>query len=240
MPMTEPLLLLAVDMDFSPATCAMLLTARSWLLELAPQGQALLLTVIPVPSDTPSSLGRFRGQAPCLAATPTQRSEARHTVQQARAMLVQEGIAPGRLETLVREGVPVEELVQVATERQVACIVLGYRGAALRHRLRRLLLGSTSAQVLRRAPCPVLLVPVPASPTHLVAWYEEAITRELSERASGLSIFTPEEVASRFPPPHRARRHNKVTAATKALQQLAGKGVLICQRVKGIWQCFND
>jgi hypothetical protein len=55
MPMTEPLLLLAVDMDLSPATQAMLQMAGSWLAELAPQSQALLLTVIPVPYDTPLS-----------------------------------------------------------------------------------------------------------------------------------------------------------------------------------------
>ena len=67
------------------------------------------------------------------------------------------------------------------------------------------------------------------------------ITRELSEHACGLSIFTPEEVASRFSPPHRARRrHKEVTAAKKALQHLADQGVLICQQVKGTWQCFND
>lgn len=73
-------ILLGVDMDLSPATHAMLQMARSFLLELAPQCQALLLTVIPVPFDTPSSLGRFRGQAPSLSATTVQRSEARHTV----------------------------------------------------------------------------------------------------------------------------------------------------------------
>jgi len=167
--------------------------------------------------------------------------QARCTLQRAWAVLVQAGIAPGRLEAQVREGVPAEELVKVAAERQVACIVLGYRGAALRHRMLRLLLGSTTAQVLRRAPCPVLLVPVTSGSTNLVAWYEEAITRELSEHASGLSIFTPEGVASHFPPPHRTRlRRKDVTAATKALQHLAGKGVLICQQVKGTWQCFND
>src|SRR6266568_9480445 len=93
MPMTEPLLLLAVDIDLSPATHAMLLTAKSFLVQLAPQSQALLLTVIPVPYDTPSSLGRFRGQAPCLSATTVQRTQARHTVQLAQAMLVQGGIA---------------------------------------------------------------------------------------------------------------------------------------------------
>ena len=239
--MTQQVLLLGVDMDLSPATQAMLHMVGSWLQELAPHSQARLLTVIPVPYDTPSSLGRFRGQAPCLAATSVQRTQARCTLQRAWANLVQAGIAPGRLEMQVREGVPAEELVKVATERQVTCIVLGHCGSALRHRLRRLLLGSTTAQVLRRAPCPVLLVPLPPAPTDLVAWYEAAITRELSERASGLPRFTPEEVASRFPPPHCTRlRRKEVTAAKKALLHLADQGVLICQQVKGTWQCFND
>lgn len=239
--MTAPLLLLAVDMDLSAATRAMLLTAKSFLVQLAPQSQVLLLTVIPVPFDTPSSLGRFRGQAPCLTATAVQRTQARHTVQLAQAMLVQGGIAPARLEVQVREGVPGEELVRVAAERQAACIFMGHRGSALQHRLRRLLLGSTTAQILRRAPCPVLLAPAPSAPTDLVAWYEAAITHELSTRARGLSIFTPEEVASRFSPLHRIHlRRKEVWAAKKALQHLADQGVLICQQVKGTWQCFND
>jgi nucleotide-binding universal stress UspA family protein len=234
-------ILLGVDMDLSPATQAMLQAARGLLLQLTPQCQALLLTIIPVPYERPSSPGRFRGQAPCLSATTVQRTQARHTVQLAQAVLVQGGIAPERLETQVREGVPAEELVKVAAERQVACIVLGHRGSSLRHRMLRLLLGSTTAQVLRKAPCPVLLVPKPSGPTDLVAWYEAAITRELSEHASGLSIFTPELVASRFSPLHRPRpRRKEVTAATKALLQLADRGVLICQQVKGTWQCFND
>ena len=56
--------------------------------------------------NRPSSLGRFRGQAPCLSATTVQRTQARHTLQLAQAVLLQGGIAPGRLETQVREGVP--------------------------------------------------------------------------------------------------------------------------------------
>jgi nucleotide-binding universal stress UspA family protein len=241
MPMTQQIFLLGVDMDLSPATRAMLQMAGTLLVQLAPQSQALLLTVIPVPYETRSSLGRFRGQAPCLSATTVQRTQARQALDDARAMLVQEGIAVSRLEMQVCEGVPVEELVRVAAERQVVCIVLGHRGAALPHRVLRLLLGSTTAQVLRRAPCPVMLVPVPPDPTDLAAWYEEAITRELSEHASGLSIFTPEEVASHFPPPHRTRtRRRDVTAAKEALSHLADQGVLICQQVKGTWQCFND
>jgi nucleotide-binding universal stress UspA family protein len=239
--MKEQVLLLGVDMDLSSATQSMLQMAGSWLAELAPQSPAALLTVIPVPYDTPSALGRFRGQAPRLSATAEQRRQARCILQRAWAVLEQAGIAPGRLDMQVREGVPAEELVQVAAERQVACIVLGHRGSALRHRLRRLLLGSTTAQVLRKAPCPVLLVPAPSGPTNLVAWYEAAITRELSTRASGLSRFTPEEVAARFPPPHGAGlRPREVIAAKKALLHLAEQGVLICQQVKGTWQCFND
>ncbi len=113
----------------------MLQATRSFLLEIAPQSQALLLTVIPVPYETPSSLGRFRGQAPSLAATSVQRTQARCTLQRAWAILVQAGIAPGRLETQVHEGMPVKELVKVACARQVACIVLGYRGAAFRQRV---------------------------------------------------------------------------------------------------------
>jgi universal stress protein family protein len=239
--MNQRLLLLGVDLDFSPATLTMLQMAGSFLSELASQSQALLLTVIPVPFDTPSSLGRFRGQAPCLAATSVQRNQARCTLQHAWAILVQAGIAPGRLEMQVREGVPAGELVKVAAERQVSCIMLGYRGAALRHRLRRLLLGSTTTQVLRKAPCPVLLVPMLSAPSNLVAWYEAAIARELSEQACGLSIFTPEEVAARFAPWQRLHPPRKdVRAAKKALQHLADQGMLICQQIKGTWQCFND
>jgi len=240
--MNPQVLLLGVDMDLSPATSAMLHVARNFLAQLAPESRALLLTVIPVPYDSPSSLGRFRGQAPSLSATTGQRMQARQALHRAQAVLIQGGIAPGRLETLVREGVPAEELVKVASARQVACVVLGHRGSALPQWMLRLLLGSTTAQVLRRAPCPILLVPrPPGGPTHLVAWYEEAITRELSDHHSGLYILTPEKVAACFPPPHRTRvGRREVRAAKEALLQLAEKGMLICQQVKGTWQCFND
>lgn len=238
--MTEQVLL-GIDLDFSAATAAMLQVARNWLEELAPHRQAVLLTVIPVPYDRLSAPGRFRGQAPRLCATSAQRREARGSLQRAWACLVQAGIAPERLEMQVREGVPAEELVKVAVQRRVSCIMLGYRGSALRERLRRLLLGSTTTQVLGRAPCPVMLVPASPDATDLVRWYEEAITHELSERASGLSSFTPEEVAARFPPPHGSPcRRKQVRAAKKALVHLAQRGMLICQQVQGNWQCFND
>jgi hypothetical protein len=55
MPVTKQLLLLVVEIDLSEASAAMLQGARSLLLELAPQSQALLLTVIPMPFDASSS-----------------------------------------------------------------------------------------------------------------------------------------------------------------------------------------
>lgn len=235
------LILLGIDMDASPTGALMVRMAGNVLAQLAPSSRVLLLTVIPVPFDTPASLGRFRGQAPSLSATATQRAEAERALHVAQTLLINEGIPGEHLEVVLREGVPAEELVKVATERQVGCLVLGHRGFALRQRLRRLVLGSITAQVLRRAPCPVLLISLPSGSTPLVTWYEEALAGWLSSHPSTFFMFTPEQVAIRFPPVPLTRVGRKeVRAAKEALQRLAHKGVLICQQVNGIWQCFND
>jgi nucleotide-binding universal stress UspA family protein len=55
----------------------------------------------------------------------------------------------------LRVGRIVQQLPQVARERDVDLVVLGAKGTSqLKHRL----LGSVSAQVTRTAPCPVLVV----------------------------------------------------------------------------------
>jgi nucleotide-binding universal stress UspA family protein len=59
------------------------------------------------------------------------------------------------VETLIREGRPSRELTAEA-EQGVDLLVMGSRGYGP---VRRVLLGSTSATVLRAAPCPVLVVP---------------------------------------------------------------------------------
>ncbi|OAI46797.1 hypothetical protein AYO44_10705 [Planctomycetaceae bacterium SCGC AG-212-F19] len=58
----------------------------------------------------------------------------------------------------LREGEPATEIVREATERPCELIVLGSHG---RTGLVRVLLGSIAEQVMRQAPCPVLIVKTP-------------------------------------------------------------------------------
>ena len=60
--------------------------------------------------------------------------------------------------TVVREGEAVEEILAAEAEFQPTSVLMGSRG---RSRMRRLLLGSTSEDVVARANCNVLLVPPP-------------------------------------------------------------------------------
>jgi len=55
----------------------------------------------------------------------------------------------------VREGTPVEEIVEFAAEKDIDLIILGTHG---RGWLAHVLLGSVAEKVVRKAPCPVLTV----------------------------------------------------------------------------------
>jgi universal stress protein A len=68
----------------------------------------------------------------------------------------QAGVAGQRARVEVRQGDPVEGIVTRAVEGRAALIVMGTHR---RTGLARLLVGSVAAGVLRRAPCPVVLVP---------------------------------------------------------------------------------
>jgi nucleotide-binding universal stress UspA family protein len=61
---------------------------------------------------------------------------------------------------LVDVGHPVDRLVAAAVDEEASFIVVGSQGA------RSSLLGSVSAEISRRAPCPVVVVP-PAADQHL-------------------------------------------------------------------------
>ena len=65
----------------------------------------------------------------------------------------------GPCEHLLLEGDPALEIVRAAEEEDAILIVLGTHG---RTGLARLLMGSVAEQVVRRAPCPVLIVKDPA------------------------------------------------------------------------------
>jgi nucleotide-binding universal stress UspA family protein len=66
-----------------------------------------------------------------------------------------------RVEYLLEEGKPAEEILRVARAEKCDLVLMATRG---RTGLNRLLLGSVAEEVLRQAPCPVLThsAPVPA------------------------------------------------------------------------------
>lgn len=74
------------------------------------------------------------------------------------AWLLHEATAPGGGQVAIEEGHPADRLVELAGERNASFLVVGNRGP------RSSLLGSVSADVSRRAPCPVLVVPPTADP----------------------------------------------------------------------------
>jgi universal stress protein A len=63
------------------------------------------------------------------------------------------------MERSVLMGVPHEEIMNFAKKNKIDLIIMGTHG---RSGIDRILFGSTAAQVVRYAPCPVLTVRVPA------------------------------------------------------------------------------
>lgn len=59
-------------------------------------------------------------------------------------------------EIITRDGLPGEKLLGVAKKLNVDMIIMGSTGTS---RLERLLIGSTTAKIIRDAPCPVLSIP---------------------------------------------------------------------------------
>ncbi len=71
--------------------------------------------------------------------------------------------APDRISTLLIQGVTADKIIQEQERLQADCIVLGSHGHGALHHL---LTGSVAAGVLKKAACPVLIVPVrPAAST---------------------------------------------------------------------------
>jgi nucleotide-binding universal stress UspA family protein len=62
------------------------------------------------------------------------------------------------VERIVHKGVPYEEIVKFSNENKIDLIVMG---TLSRKGIEKMLFGSTAAQVVRYAPCPVLTVRIP-------------------------------------------------------------------------------
>jgi len=62
------------------------------------------------------------------------------------------------IERIVQTGVPYQEIMSCAVKNKIDMIIIGTHG---RTGIDRILFGSTAAQVVRNAPCPVLTVRIP-------------------------------------------------------------------------------
>lgn len=234
-------ILVGVDMELSPPTQQALHVVSEFLNPLSSYLHVVLLTVIPT-LDTSSPRERYQAPFIYLGSTVEQRLQADRTLRRACLALTQCGVARDQIELFRREGTPADEIVKVAQEQGVDCIVLGSHENSLTQKIRRVVAGSTSRLVLQHAPCPIVIAVIPRTPPphDLVAWYEEAVTRYLHEQAGRLTILTSGEVARTFVPAHRTAGRKEVAAATHALERLSSNGILCCQRIKGELHCMND
>ena len=236
-------ILLGIDLSLTPATQYAMRAAKELMEHSSPQLRLVLLCVIPLPSIASSSAGMYAGHLMPLTVTHEQRTLAEDVLHHVRLELQKADIAPEQMEALIRVGLPADEIVKVARELHVNIILIGSRGNTMQQRIRRFFMGSISRRVLQLAPCPVMIVPSPETPhpSNLVAWYEEAITAYLQQHPEALTVFTPHEVAQKFVPPRKKTAGRKeIAAATLALEELAGSGVLCRHDVKGELRYVND
>jgi nucleotide-binding universal stress UspA family protein len=242
----EKHLLLGIDEDFSPPTQWALRLVNQLFEQNSGERHLLLLAVIPVPYDPSSTLMKARGIGQLRPQTPThqQREQAQDVLCRARTLLQRSypDLAPSCIELVQRFGEPAIEVVKVARQQQTDCSVLGSRGNSSLQNLRRFFSGSTSYEIMRLAPCPVILVTQPQHPRlpGLVTWYERAITRYLQEQLDSLTMLTPQRVTHMFVPlSHRSTQHKKLIAAAQALEQLAHCGRLSCHMIEDERQYVN-
>lgn len=230
-------IVIAIDADLAPHTQHALRVASSLLELSAPHLGAVLLHVIPIPDLPRSKFGVSR-----VAPTARQSELAEQALHRARVELQKQGVVPERIELLLRSGAPPDEIVKAAEELEADFIVIGSRGHSLKQKMRRVFTGSISHQVVKLGSCPVMIASLPQMPgsPNLVVWYQEAITHSLHEHPDTLMIFTASETARMFVPPLRTAGRKEVAAASAALEQLARRGVLVCQKVNGELRCIND
>ncbi|NVB37767.1 universal stress protein [Pseudenhygromyxa sp. WMMC2535] len=136
--------------DFSAASIEALETARS--LVAGPKWLYVLHVVPPLESASPGVvLGKLDNKK--LVA---------HADEALAKQLSTAGI--GEAQRRVHVGDPASEIIDVAREVDAELIVIPSKGKA---GLRRWMIGSVAERVVRRAPCPVLVLPIstPAEPT---------------------------------------------------------------------------
>ncbi|HKY32873.1 MAG TPA: universal stress protein [Candidatus Polarisedimenticolia bacterium] len=87
------------------------------------------------------------------------RPEARHDLMRTLEGFLSPAAAAAAVQPVLLEGHPARELARWAEELPADLLVLGTHG---RHGFERLMLGSVTERIVRRAACPVLTVPLPS------------------------------------------------------------------------------
>ncbi len=138
-----------VPTDFSPPSEAAL--AKAVELAKAGGGKILLAHIV----DPPPYLSTMAAEVATVAVLEIQ-ERTRNWAQEKLAQVAREKIPAGvAVETILREGVPFHELLELAKQRKPDLIVMATHGhTGIKH----FLLGSTAERVVREASCPVLTV----------------------------------------------------------------------------------
>jgi nucleotide-binding universal stress UspA family protein len=235
-------ILLGVDTDFSPLTQQAIQVTCELIASSSSSCTLTLLAVIPLGQIVTMHPGLYMGHVETLLPSLWQQQQAEEALRKARLLLHQRGCTHATIEGVVRTGTPGDEIVKAARESYADLIILGSHSDSLFKRLRQLCGGSITQHVQRQASCPVLLVVparVPLSPD-LVAWYSTAIHAYLRDHAQ-LSVFTPEQVATKFALPNqKTPGKREIEAAARALERLAAHGTLCRHDVKGEVCYTND
>jgi len=140
--------------DGSDLACNAAVYARS----LAEQYGATL-HVVHVVERVPAAMPVPDAGAVALAAPgPEEMAAARAATEQFVRTCLQDAAIP--VVARVLEGAPHVQIARYAAEAAIDLIVIGTHAAGV---VKRILLGSISKWVMEHAPCPVLMVPAPAS-----------------------------------------------------------------------------
>jgi len=132
--------------DFSPVTDTVLSVAASLARSL--DARVLLLHIVPAPPPLAAYQMSEDEEAQLLAATE------RDAIRRLGNLV---GLLSGVVaETLTATGVPADEIVREAAASGAHLVVVGSHGHTA---LYDLLVGSTAHGVLKKAPCPVVIVP---------------------------------------------------------------------------------
>lgn len=138
-----------VPVDFSPVTRAVVREAAA--LARREHAQLVLLHAIPPPNLVATDAAAFAGPLLELS-TSAERSARRHLARLEAAL----GRAGHKVKVFCLHGMPAVEIDRLATRLKPAFVVIGSHGHSAFYDL---VLGSTTTAAIKRARCPVLVVP---------------------------------------------------------------------------------